>query len=629
MSRVFTRSLWLWLGLGGLTALGAWLYLHRSSGPGQEPTHPSVSEATPYEAAESTAGTMQATRTPEEGSTSSADEQPGVEVLVLSTDGEPVVEGQLEIPAADGEGEVRSTTVGPDGTVRLPPVATWEPLRWTFATSKGDLAVVSVGVCRDVESKPMRAVVVSPTVEPAFRVLDQERQPIDGQVAIGFRAESLRPLQDAGYEETTEAFRQVSVRCDGNGVAQIGAIPDHPEVVVVATAKGYRAHQAKLPAMQARDNLFLLHPRTNQQLLSGVVLDTSRVAVPEATVRFGQDRTRTDWEGRFALPVTAALLGATLVAYKDGVGIGSLDSGAPDWLDAAQGGTDLVVMLGPADLSLSGRALDERGKPIVGARIALLDGVRWSPVDIRSGESVSVGDDSSAWVVSDASGAFTIENLLAREYRLLLVDPETFLCKVFGPYPAGQAGLELRVEPADFLSGPEGVVQSIAGNPVGGAVVTVRPMPAYERYFLGLESPHKFETDQEGGFRFDYVPWAGLAVSCQGARENLPLANVLAGSAPVLIVEQTCEFLLAGPSVASADSFEVLDSDGERKLIMGRTPRGILSGGKRFYLTADADTLPVCEVGEDAQTVVLYWQNQELSRHPITLVPGQLNRINL
>lgn len=206
---------------------------------------------------------------------------------------------------------------------------------------------------------------------------------------------------------------------------------------------------------------------------------------------------RTDDDGRFVVPGLSP--GRFTLSVHDGWDeaggylpelVKDIDAGARDLV--------ITVRLG---LTISGRVLDENGRPFLGKLVIAED---------TSTRPVLDGWGSGA--EPDPEGRFVVRGLKPGRYRLSLGartnDPRRWSLEGGDSVEAGAKDLTLKVFPGGSIAG---VVVDAAGGPVSGVWVTA---------VWNADDPggRNVQTDEKGRFEFvGLPPHAGYVLKAQGA----------------------------------------------------------------------------------------------------------------
>jgi hypothetical protein len=524
-------------------------------------------------------------------------------------------------------------------------------------------------LCREGNAKGEHVVVAAPHLAHAGRVVDPAGKPLAGARIEIRMPKSLR----LAFPQILDASAELAW-IEESGPEGSFRFADAPRVegaTIEVSLTGYRrlveaAPLANNPALE-----LVLQPIDAQPgMVYGEVLDPKGAPVADARITIGhQGLTLSDEHGQFHLELPKDGVRDTWIALKPGFQP-AIESASAAVQDGRVDPGELVVLhLGPAPLSITGRVVDESGKGQEGFRVFLADPTFFGAIDeipahvegLLAGAAgrrelekqiagAPEGSDPGAlmrnlstvywtFVVTDAGGNFALEGLLDRSYRLSVLDPQTILCFEAGTFAAGTRDALLRVPGSSFVEDVHGRVLSIGGKPVPG--VTIRPGVDVMRVQLDAHSVSSFGypgatvvTDAEGRFRFarlprekaelelrgdDIVPrqWGdegGIAKSVGDPKHEIEIRVELS-----FHVQFECE-------PGSGDMLQAFDAEG-RKLSVH-----YFEGTNSFSTDAlglEGGRSRIVVLGENAATIALLKAGAEVRRVPLALVAGQLNRVQL
>jgi hypothetical protein len=235
------------------------------------------------------------------------------------------------------------------------------------------------------------------------------------------------------------------------------------------------------------------------------------------------EHTTTDSQGAFTFPVTEE--GGIVVVKKTGL--------ATAWktrLFGQGGSTDPLVLSAPS--TLTGRVVDQNGKPVEGAGVWVSVAMDQEEAGIVTQPNILFGkaarDSFSAQ--SAADGRFRLENLPANAHvSLSLAKPglalrggEGDLTAAFGnglPYQPGKEEVKLVVEPAATIQG----TLTIQETGQGLADVKLRLQPATQGFALGgLNSAEPIQSGANGEFSFSDVAAGSYKVMAEFEGKPMP-----------------------------------------------------------------------------------------------------------
>lgn len=504
-------------------------------------------------------------------------------------------------------------------------------------------------------------VVVAPSVALAGRVEDEQGAPLPGarlsvEAPPGFRARFHEIMDRSRSVERTTA-------ADEHGGFRLAGVP-FVEGAILRAAYDGRA-SAEIPIGPASDeHLLVVLPRLGgaEDVVAGIVLDETGQPADGARVAFGLDSQRTSGDGRFEFPLEdpesfSARMGRApdaLVAVARGRMPGRYE--APRAADGARVWPRFVTLrLGLPTLSIAGRVLDDDDRPVRGAQVWLSDPSFFGAVDgdLMQLENLLAGVKASRgrwnFVTTGSDGAFAIEGLVERSYRLQAMDPETLLRSESEPVQAGSTGVRLRLPTDTLHARVAGRIVSNAGVPIAGA--SIYPMcDAFDTKIDGWIASTNHgkvkgtRTDDDGRFELRNVPRSLVYLRIDG-EEILPLeygryvegderfehAQVRALPTDgidelVITVNQRAHFRVELLDPSAADSLAVLDARGvalELSVYDGDNRREGVRQPIRSGRTASI-AAPDC-----ARTLVLYRGDDEVARRVLELVPGELVQVRM
>jgi hypothetical protein len=331
----------------------------------------------------------------------------------------------------------------------------------------------------------------------------------------------------------------------------------------------------------------------------------------------------------------------------------------------------VVLELGPPPLSISGRVLDDAGRPQAGLKVFVSDPTFFGAFDevpihvegVLAGAATRADLEQAMakapagqrarglaaehferfWTFArtDADGAFELKGLLDRNYRLAALDPGSLLRVDSEPIPAGTQDAVLRLPADAYLHDVRGQVLTKAGAPVAG--VEVSPHLEVLTVHIDEHSWSSFDvdsksvlTDADGRFAFERLPRERVYLAFSGEdilplewarREQGGIAAVAGKALDHIVVRVALRYhfqVEVAPDVA--DQLRVLDAQGKTVMI------NVFEGSSKMSTDAMALTdgrSKVMVVGEDARTLVLSKAGEEVSRVPLKLVQGEMNLVRL
>ena len=484
--------------------------------------------------------------------------------------------------------------------------------------------------------EPLYVVVVAPAIELAGTVADERGNGIAGaRVAWsapgGIRASLGVPLERNVFDEHVAT-------CDALGRFVLSRCPGMDGARLDASHAGYSSAHVEAPRFDDPTLSFTLVANRVGELLRGRVVDRDGEPVAGASVGLGNAGARTDEGGAFALDL------GTVGSPHDGV----LRAAAPGRLPArlpcgAESPTapgawpdPLVLVLGGEALSIAGRVVYADGEPVASPNVELLDQELMGafPFDFGDssfrvhktvesvvGEGPQVPDIEVPW--HEADGAFRIDGLQERAYRLRVSDPATLQSFVTAPIAAGSEDVLLELPDEPRWPRLYGKVVDPRGDPVVGADIQVERVDLETGEARNGTWSH---SDAEGAFDVGVLSRSvgTLLAKAGGAAvwKRFSIAE-LAGDGPVtIVVPLRCRVQVdLTASAIDADRLEFVDVNGERVHMV--VTRGTVAWGATEAELVDRRS-EVMSVTEDAHSLVLRAGGEEVARVPVTLTPGEL-----
>ncbi len=558
-------------------------------------------------------------------------------------------------PDADQPADSRpdlSTTVArtdADGRFRL----TRKAVVGSVRAASRDVATLFPSHVGRRQSPDELLVIVAPSLSLGGHVLGDEGLPVSGArldlvLPADARTRLALPTDDQS-PYVCKALTDTAGRFHFREAARMDGAELHVQ------AQGYERLVMPLPEHGATD--LLLELERPEHSVRGRVIDAAGGPVVDALVSRGTQVMHTDADGRFAFYFTdaeearrqrlpAGSMLHTVVAVKAGQRearrVVPLDetTGRADWPQ------ELLLQLGAAPLSMSGRVVDVAGRPLPDLLVWLSDPSVFSfpyldpdvstersgddpeiePIRVVENILAEAPDESWRRVSTDAEGRFTLHGLLEREYTLVAMDTQRLLRGTSAPAHAGNLDVEIVVDIGDVHRRLEGRVVTRDGEPVRGARVRARS----EMYrVLGsswIGTGPGGVTDDDGRFLLQDVPRAGTYLRVDGTG-LIPTDFLRTGIEPqpeglLLTMPQRLDLAVQLADPAEADRFELLDSLGE-PLPLQRfqfRQRSLTAGGRLLSGRSE-----VVSVTDAAAFIVFHRGPEEVRREALHLQPGTVN----
>lgn len=531
-----------------------------------------------------------------------------------------------------------------------------EPLTRTISSSAGDFELLAPTVAGAVvvldpeleclfDFRPRAAgdlemlLVVAHHRNLAGTVRHGDGTPIEGARVVLERPHDFATRFDALFDAADEGVW--SVQTDRDGRFALERAPWIEGSRVEASLDGYRPDAwSASPEARTDIELVLERPRADGNALLGRVLDSAGQPVAGARVSLGLGATTSASDGTFQLgrgddddeprelvAVRAGFLPGRLRAPLDA-------AGKPVWPIWSE------LILGGATLELSGRVVDEEGRPRPDVKLWLDDPTPFGLVDadteaqlenLAAPEDSTYASDSDAYfrhTMTDAHGRFRLQGLLARDYRIGLMDTTTLEDLHTAAFTAGREDLRL-VFPRAPLTRLKGRLLTGAGRSVPDVTVGL-----HAHAFGGVHHLRdQALTDVEGRFTFENVAqrevtfWLRGEVVVPTVRKVTAAGGAAGDEEVVLTVDVLCHFKVdLGRGAAPADSLVVLDAEGNALVLHSIDVDGVLQ--RSSWELVEGRSIPL-GVSERAATLLLQARGETVHRVPLHLEPGTLRVIEL
>lgn len=467
------------------------------------------------------------------------------------------------------------------------------------------------------------------------------RLPDDLSVRLADVMESSWPLESTALTDTSGRF-------------EFSWLPQVPGALLEVTATGYKTAAVPLPDQDAPDlTISLDRPALR---LSGWVVDASDQPVAAALVSYGPASVLSDDGGAFSIwldpsdldgkpplaeawqlvAVAKGLQPAVLAAETDSL------TGRPLWKDA------LTLRLGPPLTKLTGQVVNEDGEPVPYAMVWVADPTVFvSRMDADLGSLVQggptrpgarrevvletvqghgLGDPERVWWYerADGEGRFALPGLSQRAYTVRAARAESL---VMAESPGWVPGDQVRlVLPRASHTAPlSGRLVSSDGLPLEGISVGLfRPMVTVATTTL-TRAGAVDETDATGTFDLGTVSRDGTFLEVDGpGLMPLRLAVSPGTESMTVVLPSRCDVRVLLPDADEADQMKILDGHGETlPLVSFRSDRR----QAREQVSLWSGRSEVLSVTDNAATLVLLKDGQDVRRIPLQLQPGRLNEI--
>jgi len=404
--------------------------------------------------------------------------------------------------------------------------------------------------------------------------------------------------------------------------------PDAALARLVAEKDGFVATSVAAPREQRSDLVLTLAKpgETTSLFVEGVVVHADGTPSTKGFVRFGGEACGLDEQGRFKMPIDVGNLeDHTLVAIERGYQA-AVVPGFQAKVRASPGAIPFQrLVLGGPPLAIEGRVVDHEGRPMAGWIVQPLDPVVLVESTIPPESAESVAHDGVLATSTGADGAFRLDGLQERAYRLQAHSSTELASVESEPIAAGSRNVRL-VVPADaFFETLEGVVVAADGTPIPG--VEIRAALVVMRTSWGFTTEHSdpVTTDAEGRFAMKRVPRRNVSIDA-GGDAILPVSRDLAehpAGVPVRIVAaRRCHARVENvPTDSGLRWLQVRGATGESLQLM-QFRSGSWARSSQVEIAEGVS--PLFAVSEAARMIVLSGDDVPEVSRPLALVPGQV-----
>ena len=474
---------------------------------------------------------------------------------------------------------------------------------------------------------------VARSIPMAGHVIDEGGRAVAGAEVVYLIEESR--LNQPGREFDNSVFVRPRTKTDGEGAFELGSVPEVDSSQLRVSAPGFQIARVLAPRDGDRSLRVVLRQSMDGPLnLTGTVVFSNGEPAPGALVTGGNIAVSADADGAFLLEPYH--LGRTL-GPEDTL---TLNAGLAGFLPATKtlpprstlaGGHwgPIVLELGAPPLTMSGRVIDENGKPVRGAMVDALDTTPFGFVEIegargyarRSLEQIAGGGE----VRTDFRGRFELRGLEERTYRIAVMLRPSLLYLESEAFPAGAKDVVLTID-RSALGELAGRVVDHSGRAIEGVRVAVTRKRPNE-----LAIGQADTTDPNGSFVLEGVPRDPEYLRLEG---NAIVPNLFYELDPQvdresleIIASRRCQLQIDwGDWESRADKLHLIDANGDRVELMDLKGAGL---SPRSSLTVTTGLSLVLAMPTTATYAVLSQDGVEVTRVPVNPIPGELELLRL
>ena len=472
-------------------------------------------------------------------------------------------------------------------------------------------------------------IVVAPCADLHGLIVDEEQGGVkNARVAVDLPENALSRIpQDLSQSGTADDW---SVLADAAGRFEFRRAYTALGARIRVSAPGFLTAWEEVPSDIRRPLTITLarDPNAGTTRITGVVVRADGSATSAAIVVFADSRVACDAEGRFSIPVIKERAGDDwpLAAFEPGSqGVSIPKFGQVVRQSAGEIPAQRLVLGGPA-LSIRGHVLDDRGEPLAGCTVALLDPVVASDVTSPPTTVEELASNNPGVRRTDADGSFELGGLSERDYRLQVVDDQRLGRIETDPIRAGANDVVVRYPADAMVHELRGRVVGRDGTPLEGVQVNVMVVTSRIGTHRSAKGFEPKISGPDGSFRFTDVPRrnAELQLSASTiANKNIPLDGLDLSSSVDVVADRYCPVRFAGLDDATTPQWVgAVDAQGH-ELMVFRDSGNRRSGSNRMQL--GDDSAQVYLVSEAVTEFVRYSPyDAAVARQPTQLVPNEV-----